>query len=51
MADREVLTNNTTVKLDINGDKDVFSHSDGNGDVENGSEVYGIDPARIGTAV
>lgn len=51
MADREVLTNNTTVKLDINGDKDVFSHGDGNGDVENGREVNGIDPARIGTAV
>ena len=51
MADREVLTNNTIVKQGINGDKDVFSHSDGNGDVENGSEVYGIDPARIGTAV
>lgn len=51
MADREVLTNNTIVKPGIDEDNDVFSHSDGNGDVENGSEVYGIDPARIGTAV
>lgn len=51
MADREVLTNNTIVKPGIDEDIDVFSHSDGNGDVENSSEVYGIDPARIGTAV
>lgn len=51
MADREVLTNNTTVKLGIDEDNDVFSHSDGNGDIENSREVNGIDPARIGTAV
>ena len=51
MADREVLTNNTTVKPGIDEDIDVFSHSDRNGDVENGRGVNGIDPARIGTAV
>ena len=31
--------------------EDAFSHGDGNGDIENGREVNGIDPARIGTAV